>query len=279
MMKSLATVPNKHVLILKDGTTIRKPFPLAFVYIGLTIFITFLFSFFITFNPQTINLGELGSIIVKLFTPKPGRTWEMYFSYMLTLDKPLLDTIQMSFAGTLIGSFLAIPFSIFMSSNIVKTKWIFGPIRFITNLFRTIPQLLFALIGVFVVGLGLLAGIIAITLFSFGIMAKMLYELIEVVDMAPYEAIEATGANKTKAFYYGVIPQILPLFISYLIYIFEINIRASAILGYVGAGGIGSVIKDNVLYNYDRVGATIIVLLVFILLVQYASTSIRRKLQ
>ena len=69
------------------------------------------------------------------------------------------------------------------------------------------------------------------------------------------------------------------MFISYLIYIFEINIRASAILGYVGAGGIGSVIKDNVLYNYDRVGATIIVLLGFILLVQYLSTIIRRKLQ
>lgn len=279
MMKSLAIDPNKKVLILRDGTIVRKPFPITFVNIGITIFVTFLFSFFITFNPQTINLTELGSIIVKLFTPKPGRTWEMYFSYMLTLDKPLLDTIQMSFAGTLIGSLLAIPFSIFMASNILKTKWIFRPVRFFTNLFRTIPQLLFALIGVFIVGLGLLAGIIAITLFSFGIMAKMLYELIEVVDMAPYEAIEATGANKTKAFFYGVIPQILPLFFSYLIYIFEINIRASAILGYVGAGGIGSVIKDNVLYNYDRVGATIVVLLLFILFIQFLSTTIRRKLQ
>jgi len=279
MMKSLAIAQNKTVLILKDGTKITKPFPKVLIYVLVTFALSVFFMTFITFNPNTINLGELGDILVRLFTPKPGRTWEMYFAYMLTLGKPLLDTIQMSFAGTLIGSILAIPFSILMASNIVKTALIYRPIRFITNLFRTIPQLLLALIAVFFVGLGLLAGIIAITLFSFGIMAKMLYELIEVVDLAPYEAIEATGANKIKAFYFGVIPQILPLFISYLIYIFEINIRASAILGYVGAGGIGSVIKDNVLYNYDRVGATIIVLLIFILLVQALSTWIRRKLQ
>jgi phosphonate transport system permease protein len=278
-MKSLVTVPNKRHFQLKDGTTIRQPFPRAYLYFFLVMILTLFFSSFITYNPQSINLGELNSIISRLFQPKTGRTWEQYFAFMLTLEKPLIDTINMSFAGTLIGSVLAIPFAIFMASNIVKTGWIFRPIRFLTNLFRTIPQLVLALIAVFFVGLGILAGIIAITLFSFGIMAKMLYELIEVVDLSPYEAIEATGANKVKAFTYGVIPQILPLYISYLIYIFEINIRASAILGYVGAGGIGSIIRDNVLYNYDRVGATIIVLLVFIFIVQILSSGVRRKLQ
>lgn len=279
MMKSSATAQNKAILTLRDGTQIRKPFPRIVFYLAITLILIILFLPFITFNPSTINLGELSEILYRLFTPKPGRTWEMYFAYMVTLGKPLLDTIQMSFAGTVIGSLFAVPFSIFMASNIVKTAWIYRPVRFITNLFRTIPQLLLALIAVFFVGLGIFAGIIAITLFSFGIMAKMLYELIEVVDLAPYEAIETTGANKVQAFTYGVIPQILPLFISYLIYIFEINIRASAILGYVGAGGIGSVIKDNILFNYDRVGATIIVLLVFIVLIQFLSTWIRRKLQ
>lgn len=279
MMKSLETAQSKSMLVLKDGTRIQKPFPKIIWYGLITFVLLMFFSTFITFNPSTINFGELSDILIRLFTPKPGRTWAMYFAYMLTLGKPLLDTVQMSFAGTMIGSLMAIPFAIFMASNIVKSSWIYRPVRFVTNLFRTIPQLLLALIAVFFVGLGILAGIIAITLFSFGIMAKMLYELIEVVDLAPYEAIEATGANKIKAFYFGVIPQILPLFISYLIYIFEINIRASAILGYVGAGGIGSIIKDNVLYNYDRVGATIIVLLVFIVLIQMLSTWIRRKLQ
>jgi phosphonate transport system permease protein len=279
MMKSWAPFNHKRRLTLKSGTVIVKPFPISVLYIGAVVLLTLIFSVFITFNPQTINLNELGSIITRLFTPKPGRTWDMYFAFMFTLDKPLLDTIQMSFAGTMIGSIAAIPFAIFMASNIVKSRWIYQPVRFFTNLFRTIPQLLLALIAVFFVGLGILAGIIAITLFSFGIMAKMLYELIEVVDLAPYEAIEATGANKTKAFAYGVVPQILPLYVSYLIYIFEINIRASAILGYVGAGGIGMVIRDNILYNYDRVGATIIVLLVFIVLVQFISTWLRGKLQ
>jgi phosphonate transport system permease protein len=278
-MKSLETVVNKRSLVMSDGTIIRKPFPKIIIYVLIVVGLTLLLMTFITFNPNTINLAELGIILEKLFTPKGTRTWADYFGYMLTLWQPLLATIQMSFAGTIIGSILAIPFSIFMARNIVKTGWIYQPVRLITNLFRTIPALLLALVAVFFVGIGVLAGIIALTLFSFGIMAKMLFELIEVVDMAPFEAIEATGANKVKAFFYGIIPQVLPLYLSFVIYIFEINIRSSALLGYVGAGGIGAVIKDNILYNYDRVGATIIVILVTILIVQFLSTWVRRKLQ
>jgi phosphonate transport system permease protein len=279
MMKSLETAVNKRSLVMSNGTVITKPFPKAIIYVLIVIGLTMVLMTFITFNPNTINLSELGIILEKLFTPKGTRTWADYFGYMVTLWQPLLATIQMSFAGTIIGSLLAIPFSIFMARNIVKTGWIYQPVRLITNLFRTIPALLLALVAVFFVGIGVLAGIIALTLFSFGIMAKMLFELIEVVDMAPFEAIEATGANKVKAFYYGIIPQVLPLYLSFVIYIFEINIRSSALLGYVGAGGIGAVIKDNILYNYDRVGATIIVILITILIVQFLSTWVRRKLQ
>jgi phosphonate transport system permease protein len=264
---------------LRNGKQITQPFnKVWFVIAGLAATLLFFWTF-ITYNPRTINLSEMMEIIQKLFTPKGTRTWEDYFNYMFTLWPTLLSTLQMSFAGTLIGSILSIPVAIFSSKNIVKSPVIYVPARMIMNFIRTIPLLVLALVSVFFVGIGVLPGIIAITIFSFGIMSKMLYDIIETVDMSSFEALESTGANKTIAFRYSVVPQILPIYISYLIYIFEINVRSSAILGYVGAGGIGSIIKDNVLYNYDRVGAAIIYLFFAILVIQLFSNFVRGKLQ
>jgi len=264
---------------LKSGQEVTQPFNKIWLVIGTLAIILIVLWNFIIFNPNSINLSELGLIIEKLFTPKGNRTWGDYFDFMFSLWPSLFTTIQMSFAGTLIGSVLAIPVAIFSSRNIVKKKWIYMPSRLIMNLVRTIPLLVLALISVFFVGIGVLPGIIAIMIFSFGIMSKMLYDIIETVDMSSFEALESTGASKTIAFRYSVVPQILPVYISYLIYIFEINVRSSAILGYVGAGGIGSVIKDNILYNYDRVGAAIIYLFFAILIVQLISNYVRGKLQ
>jgi phosphonate transport system permease protein len=264
---------------LSNGKKVIQPFnKIWFVVAGLAIVLMVFWSF-IRFDARNINLSELGSIVEKLFTPKGTRTWNDYFTFMFSLWPSLLSTLQMSFAGTFIGSVLAVPIAIFSSRNIVKKRWIYIPARTIMNLIRTIPLLVLALISVFFVGIGVLPGIIAITIFSFGIMSKMLYDIIETVDMSSYEALESTGASKTIAFRYSIVPQLLPVYISYMIYIFEINVRASAILGYVGAGGIGSVIKDNILYNYDRVGAAIIYLFFAILIIQLLSNYVRGKLQ
>jgi phosphonate transport system permease protein len=264
---------------LPSGKSITQPFNRIWFVLGTLIILLMMAWSFIRFNPNNINLSELWSIVEKLFTPKGNRTWADYFEYMFSLWPSLLSTLQMSFAGTFIGSVLAVPVAIFSSKNIVKKRWIYTPARIIMNFIRTIPLLVLALISVFFVGIGVLPGIIAITIFSFGIMSKMLYDIIETVDMSSFEALESTGASKTIAFRYSVIPQLLPVYISYMIYIFEINVRSSAILGYVGAGGIGSVIKDNILYNYDRVGAAIIYLFFAILIIQLLSNYVRGKLQ
>jgi len=264
---------------LSSGRTIVKPFNKIWIILGVLTALIVFFSFFITFTPSSINLSELKVIFIKLFTPRGSRTWGDYFAYILTLKKPLLDTLQMSLAGTVIGSLLAIPIAILAAKNIFKSKFVYYPIRFYMNLVRTIPAMVIAVLAVYMVGIGVLSGVIAITIFTFGIMSKMLYEVIETVDMNPYEALESTGASKVQAFRYAVFPQIFPVFLSYLIYIFEINVRSSAILGYVGAGGLGTAIKDNILYNYDRVGATIILMLVVILVVQFISNWVRGKLQ
>ena len=238
-----------------------------------------IFAQFIPFDPNYFMFDQLGVILKKMFTPKGNRTWGDYFAYMWTLRGALLDTMKMSFAGTVIGSVLAVPLAVLSAKNIVKLPVIYIPMRFIMNIFRTIPAMVLAIIAVLFVGTGVLSGIIAITLFSFGIMAKMLYEVIETIDMNPYEVLESTGATRMESFRYAALPQILPVYVSYLIYIFEINVRTSAVLGFVGAGGIGAVISDNILYNYDRVGATIILIFFVILFVQFLSNYVRGKLQ
>lgn len=266
--------------VISNGTVIKKPFNKIWIILAVVLALLMVFWQFITFDPDSINLGELSFILKKMFTTQEtGGSWKVYFEQMLDLKEPLIGTIQMSFAGTVIGSALAFPVAILAANNIFKNKFIYKPVRFLMNLIRTVPAMVLALTATFLVGIGVLAGIMAITLFTFGIMAKMFYEVIETVDMSPFEALESTGATRTQAFRYAVMPQITPVFISYMIYIFEVNIRASAILGYVGGGGLGEVIKDNTLYHYDIVGGTIIVMLVLIIVVQFLSNYIRGKLQ
>jgi phosphonate transport system permease protein len=270
-------------MTLNNGKTVVKPFNKIWIVLAVLIILVIGFWQFIRMDPgfrvEYIRLDQLGIIIGKLFTPKSGRDWGDLFRFMLTLKNPLLQTLKMCFAGTLIGSVLAFPLAIFSAKNIVKTPIVYWPMRTLMNLIRTIPTMVLAIIAVIFVGTGLLAGIIAISLFTFGIMSKMLYEVIETIDMSSYEALESTGANKIQSFRYAVLPQIFPIFLGYLLYIFEINIRSSAILAYVGAEGIGTPIKDNTLYNYDYVGATILVLLALILVIQGISGLVRRKLQ
>lgn len=270
-------------LTITNGKTIVKPFNRTWIILAVVITLLVIFWQFITYNTSLFDLSQLGVVIKQMFTPKntalDQRTWGDYFSFMLELREPLWITIQMSIGGTLIGSVLALPFAIFAARNVFKNKYINAPFKFVMNLIRTIPVILLAIIGVAMVGVGVLSGIFAFTIFSFGIMSKMLYEVIETADMNPFEALESTGANKMQAFSYSIVPQIFPTFISYLIYIFELNIRASAILGFVGINGIGEVISINRLYNYDRVGATVIVLFVFILALQLVNSRIRGRLQ
>ncbi|PKK96745.1 MAG: phosphonate ABC transporter, permease protein PhnE [Tenericutes bacterium HGW-Tenericutes-3] len=267
---------------LPNGKVVVKP--KSKLWIPLSIFLVLFtgFWFFIDFKASDINISQFDDILKQMFSPYSAggiqETWKDYFSYSRVLVEPLMDTMKMSFAGTIIGTLAAFPFSVLASVNITKNPWIYQPFKFFSNLIRTIPLMVVALIAVLFVGTGILSGIMAITFFSFSIMIKMLYEVIETVDMGPNEALEACGGNKVTAFRYAIFPQIVTTYIGYIVYIFEINIRSSAILGYVGAGGIGSVLKDNVLYRYDRVGLIIIVLVVLFSIIQIITNLIKSKL-
>ncbi|TCJ86512.1 UNVERIFIED_ORG: phosphonate transport system permease protein [Bacillus cereus] len=201
------------------------------------------------------------------------------WSYFQVITTAMLDTIRMAIIGTTLGAILAIPLALFAASNVFTSTFLYGPARLILNFIRTIPDLLLAAIFVAIFGIGPLPGILALTFFSIGLVAKLLYESIESIDPGPLEAMTAVGANKVQWIVYGVMPQVKAHFISYVLYTFEVNVRAAAVLGLVGAGGIG-LYYDRTLgfLQYQQTASIIIYTLVVVLLIDYVSTLLREKL-
>ncbi|MBJ7958197.1 phosphonate ABC transporter, permease protein PhnE [Bacillus sp. SIMBA_074] len=201
------------------------------------------------------------------------------WSYFQIITTAMLDTIRMAIIGTTLGAILAIPLALFAASNVFTSVFLYSPARLILNFIRTIPDLLLAAIFVAIFGIGPLPGILALTCFSVGLVAKLLYESIESIDPGPLEAMTAVGANKVQWIVYGVIPQVKAHFVSYVLYTFEVNVRAAAVLGLVGAGGIG-LYYDRTLgfLQYQQTASIIIYTLVVVLLIDYISTLLREKL-
>ncbi|PEC23132.1 phosphonate ABC transporter, permease protein PhnE [Bacillus cereus] len=201
------------------------------------------------------------------------------WSYFQVITTTMLDTIRMAIIGTTLGAILAVPLALFAASNVFTSAFLYSPARLILNFIRTIPDLLLAAIFVAIFGIGPLPGILALTFFSVGLVAKLLYESIESIDPGPLEAMTAVGANKVQWIVYGVIPQVKAHFVSYVLYTFEVNVRAAAVLGLVGAGGIG-LYYDRTLgfLQYQQTASIIIYTLVVVLLIDYISTLLREKL-
>ena len=261
----LITIPNGHTVLRR-----RSRVPL----ILLLLFIAILLSLKMTgFDLKIIitRFDKLVDLFVKLFHPK--------WSFFEKVVGPLVDTIKMSILGTVIGCLLALPVAILSSTNICKNIVVVSVLRFILALIRTLPTLVIALVCALVFGLGTFAGTLAIAIFTFGIVAKMLYESIETIDMGPFEAMEALGADKFRAFWSACVPQILPVYLSHSLYCFEMNVRASAILGYVGAGGLGIVINERIGWrDYNGLGMVLLTLFVVVVTIEFLSEYLRRKL-
>ena len=214
---------------------------------------------------------QLSVILAKVFNPD--------LTYLGNVVEPLLDTIKMSVMGSVLGSTLALPFAVMASTNINRSGWLVALLRIVLNIVRTLPTLVIASICALIFGLGTFAGTVAITVFTFGIVSKMLYESIETIDMGAFEAMEALGASKFQAFWSAVMPQVLPTYLSHSLYSFEINIRAAAILGYVGAGGLGILINERIGWrDYEGLGTVLITLFIVVLIIENTSQFLRRKL-
>lgn len=273
MLKAIKNIFKPEKIVLSDGQEVQPPKSIVpYIIIGLVIAIA-LAANVTGFSLSTVlKRGHQFFVILKEMIPPD-------FSYAKSVLPPLLDTIKMSILGSMIGCFIAIPFAILSSVNINKSKIVLNLVRIALSITRTLPSLIIALVATYIFGLGTFAGTVAITIFSFGLVVKMLYEKIETVDMGPFEAMEAVGATRLKAFTGAIMPQILPSYISICLYTFEINVRYAAILGYVGAGGIGLILNEKIGWReYDKLGMILVMLFITVVIIENVSKYIRERL-
>jgi phosphonate transport system permease protein len=195
----------------------------------------------------------------------------------------MLETVTMALMATTLAIFLAIPLSFLAARNLMSgnplTFAIYVIVRTILNIVRSIESLIIAIVFVIIVGLGPFAGVLAIAFHSVAALAKLYSEVIEGIDPGPIEAIRATGANWSQVVRYAVIPQIIPPFTAFTIYRWDINVRSSTIIGFVGGGGIGFYLVQWIQINEMRaVGAAFIAIAVVVVALDYISAKIRERL-
>ena len=272
-MNILDKVLPPKTIVLSDGKKITEPRSMMPIILALFAIAT-LISVKMTGFDMAVLLDrgdEFFKYIQDMFPPNT--------EYLPKIWEPLFDTIKMSLIGSVLGSFLAIPFAVLAASNIVKNRIVLSVTRVFLSLVRTLPTLVVALIATYVLGLGTLAGTTAITIFTFAYIGKLLYEQIETVDMGAYEAMEAMGGTKIQSFTAAIVPQILPSYIANCLFCFEGNVRYASILGYVGAGGLGLIINEKIGWReYQSVGMILIALFVTVAVIEAISHYLRKKL-
>ena len=190
-----------------------------------------------------------------------------------------LVTIQIAWVGTLLSLIVALPLS-FMAARNAAPSFLLGLLtRFFFNFDRSIDVLIIALIFVAAIGLGPLAGALAIAFHSIGSLGKLFTEAIESTDRGPIEALESVGANRAQVVRWGIVPQVMPYLISYTLYRLELNIRSAVVLGIVGAGGIGFLLLDNIRqFQYQNVSMILVVIIALVLVMDWGSGKLRKSL-
>ena len=189
-----------------------------------------------------------------------------------------METIQIAVVGTAVAAVLALPMG-FAAARNAAPPWLFYWARSLLNAFRAVDTLVYALFFVAAVGLGPFPGVLAVMVYTATVLAKLYSEAIEAIEPGPVEAVRATGATTLQVLRWGVMPQLGPQFLSFTLYRFETNIRAAAVLGFVGAGGIGFYIQTYLrLLNYPAAATVLLVLIALVMIVDFASSRLRARL-
>lgn len=223
-------------------------------------------------NPAALftDAGNMARLTQDFFPPN-FHEWRMY------LDE-LLVTIQIAIWGTVLAVVCAVPFGILCAENIAPW-WVYQPVRRLMDAARAINEMVFAMLFVVAVGLGPFAGVLALWVHTTGILAKLFSEAVEAIDPRPVEGIRATGANALQEVIFGVIPQVLPLWISFSLYRFESNVRSATVVGMVGAGGIGVVLWEGIRgFYFSEMCAVMIMIVATVSLLDVLSQRLRKLL-
>ncbi|MCE5125958.1 phosphonate ABC transporter, permease protein PhnE [Staphylococcus aureus] len=222
------------------------------------------------------SLEILKSIFSGLFHPDISY---IYIPDGEDLLRGLLETFAIAVVGTFIAAIICIPLAFLGANNMVKLRPGSGVSKFILSVIRVFPEIVMALIFIKAVGPGSFSGVLALGIHSVGMLGKLLAEDIEGLDFSAVESLKASGANKIKTLVFAVIPQIMPAFLSLILYRFELNLRSASILGVIGAGGIGTPLIFAIqTRSWDRVGIILIGLVLMVAIVDLISGSIRKRI-
>jgi len=208
--------------------------------------------------------------------------WPIPWGWVLDGDnviRPLVETFQIAVVSTVIGCGLALPISFAMSPLTTPNRPTHLISRAVMNVVRAVPDLFWAKLLVTAIGIGAFAGSWALSVFSLAVMVKLFSETIDSADPGPLEAARAAGGRHTPVVRTGVLPTVLPAYVAYALYVFELNIRASVVLGLVGAGGIGRVLEaQRQFFKFDRILGILVLIFVVVWIVDQISVALRKRL-
>ncbi|MBB5398341.1 phosphonate transport system permease protein [Paraburkholderia youngii] len=204
------------------------------------------------------------------FFPPDFTEWRTYLHEMYV-------TLAVAIWGTALSLVCAVPFGL-MSSHNLAPQWLLQPVRRLMDACRAINEMVFAMLFIVAVGLGPFAGVLALWVHTTGVLAKLFAEAVEAIDPRPAEGVRATGATRLDEIVYAVLPQVLPLWISYALYRFESNVRSAMVVGMVGAGGIGVVLYEAIRsFNYAQTAAVMIMVIVVVTVIDLGSAWLRER--
>ncbi|MGF6553329.1 phosphonate ABC transporter, permease protein PhnE [Paraburkholderia youngii] len=215
---------------------------------------------------DSANMGKFAAD----FFPPDFTEWRTYLHEMYV-------TLAVAIWGTALSLVCAVPFGL-MSSHNLAPQWLLQPVRRLMDACRAINEMVFAMLFIVAVGLGPFAGVLALWVHTTGVLAKLFAEAVEAIDPRPAEGVRATGATRLDEIVYAVLPQVLPLWISYALYRFESNVRSAMVVGMVGAGGIGVVLYEAIRsFNYAQTAAVMIMVIVVVTVIDLGSAWLRER--
>ena len=282
--------------LLKRHTTIYSEQLRSRRLWNIFIIIIFAVSFFISSSIIDFNISKiidgfprLGDYIFKILpnldsklifenSKTEGSIQYWYFNFK-KYAALLYETFNMAVLSTLMGFVFALLLSFLSAKNVTPNIYSYHLVKRFLEFLRGVPEIIFAILFVWALGVGPLAGIIAITIHTTGALGKLFSEVHENADLKTCEAIRSHGGNWVSEMRYGIIPKVLPNIISYALLRFEINIRASTVIGFVGAGGIGQELYLVINFNYyEEVSAIILLIILTVITIDVSSGRIRQKI-
>lgn len=244
--------------------------------LGIVLFLAWFMGalWYFDFSPARLwnGLNGLGTILVLMIPPSPGELW-------VEILKGVAESVAMAFLGTFMAAIVAVPLGFMGARNVVTTTLLRFSLRRVLDGMRGVDQLIWALAFVRAVGLGPLAGVLAIFVSDIGILSKLYAEAIENAEKRQAEGVTAAGGGRLLGIRFGILPQVAPVMLAQALYFFESNTRSASILGVVGAGGIGLQIAERIrVRHWDEVAFIIILMIITVAAIDWISGRIRQRL-